>query len=209
MEVPRSRAVAAEVHVVDTLRRQVDAIAFAGIGCGQIQCVTGVERVQVRRTRVVDLRGVFQVEGEATVEHVAANAPRRHVLGQLQKVILVGLETADHAGTYLGLHTVGQQASGQSAQVDIHIGTAHDALTQIKERPLASDKARDLQSLGGLKACTDAIDRIVEAEVSLLVRAQDHARAELLVEVAHGDVCVLILVAREAVRHAYAGTVAA
>ena len=71
--------------------------------------------------------------------------------------------------------------------VDLSIGSRHKALVPLPVAALVSAKRLDGQSAEGFHYESSAAQRVVDAQRTLLVGAQDESRAKLLVERADGE----------------------
>ena len=207
LEVP----VGAELHVVDPLETDVDAQAFRGPPGVHEDAFSVAVSEAVVGVGVVDLPDVLAHELEAALLDLGAVPPGPDIVGQLEDKGVLGdgaarLESADEAGPEGDPGAGGGEPFEGVVEVDFTVHGADGAGTVdqagVEVEALLADETLEGHPVRRAENEPEAVEGIVDAELPLLIGSEQKAGAELLVEVAEGDLEVLFGVVRVAIAHA-------
>ena len=181
-------SVGAETHVVNSLDGGQNAQTFLAKAQGAEEGRARAVDVAVVVTGVVDLVGVFGVPRKAFVGQIGSGSPSTHVVGEVEHGIKALLEFGNKAGADRGIDLFFRKDRQDLVKAPFPVEAAYDALPFAKVKTLTPQDALDGEAMAQVGDDADAIHRIVQSQAPLLIRAENQARAKLLIEISDGYV---------------------
>ena len=207
-------AVRSKAHVVDGFGAQTHTQTALGVAQVQQQRFSVSVDVTVVGIGVVDFPRVLNPRRPSPTKGVEAVGPCSHVFRQCQQQGILGngpagLEFAHktcaegHFCFPIGPALLGKEVIQIHGSVYSTYGAGAVDEPAVKIKALAAVQGLDLDSVNRTQNQSNSVQRIVNAQGTFLVGAQDNSASKLLVKVAHCevDLSFFIGIAGEAIAH--------